>query len=287
MDTLDDHRRQVETGDGTRLSVIDIGSSGGSRRPFVILPAWTNAAIEYRPQIDDFARDHRVIAVDMRGHGESDKPASGYRVSRFAADLRDVLTRLEIDDAVIMGHSMGCSVIWAYLDLYGPDRLAKLVLVDQAATQLIQPWWSDRERLDFGCRDTPESLFDFCAALAGPDGEQVTRELFCGLFTPGFPASDADRIVNEILKMPRAHAAALMLDHATRDWRDVIAQIRLPALVVGARKSVFPAESQMWIASRIPGAKLEIFDEDEGGSHFMCLENPKRFNAIVRAFVGA
>ncbi|HSM40254.1 MAG TPA: hypothetical protein VK862_05850 [Afifellaceae bacterium] len=68
MVTLDDHRRQVETGDGVSLSVIDIDS--GSRRPFVILPVWTNAVIEYRPQIEDFARDHRVIAVDMRGHGE-------------------------------------------------------------------------------------------------------------------------------------------------------------------------------------------------------------------------
>lgn len=281
MVMFEDYRRNVETNDGVSLSVIDIGNG----QPFIILPAWTNAAIEYQPQIDEFARDYRVIAVDMRGHGESDKPQSGYRVSRIAADLRNVLIELEIDDAVIMGHSMGCSVIWAYLDLYGPGRLAKLILVDQAATQLIQPWWSERERLDFGCRDTPESLFDFCTDLAGPDGEQVTRDLFCGLFTANFSAGEAENVVNEILKMPRAHAAALMLDHATRDWRDVIAQIRLPTLVVGAEKSVFPVESQMWIASRIPGARLEIFDEDEGGSHFMCLENPKRFNTIVRSFV--
>ena len=281
MVMLGDHRRKVETNDGVCLSVIDIGNG----QPFIILPAWTNAAIEYWPQIDEFARDYRVIAVDMRGHGESDKPQSGYRVSRIAADLRNVLIELEIDEAVIMGHSMGCSVIWAYLDIFGPERLAKLILVDQAATQLIQPWWSEQERLNFGCRDTPESLFDFCADLAGPDGERVTRDLFCGLFTPSYPAAEADNVVDEILKMPRAHAAALMLDHATRDWRDVIAQIRLPTLVVGAEKSVFPVESQMWIASRIPGAKLEIFDEDEGGSHFMCLENPKRFNAAVRSFV--
>jgi non-heme chloroperoxidase len=283
VEALTKERRSIVTNDGARLSVIDVGHGP----PVVILPAWTNAAIEYWRQIVDFSRDHRVIAVDMRGHGESDKPEHGYRVSRFAADLEGALAELEVRDAVLMGHSMGCSVIWAHLDLYGPIRAANLILVDQAATQLIQPWWSEAERLNFGCRDTPQELFTFCAGLAGPDGERVTRDLFLGLFTPSFPAVDAEAIVGEILKMPRRHAASLMLDHATRDWRDVIAQIRLPTLIVGARQSVFPAESQAWIAKQIPGARLEIFEADEGGSHFMCMENPARFNAIVRDFLRA
>jgi non-heme chloroperoxidase len=274
-------RRSIVTNDGARLSVIEVGRG----RPLVILPAWTNAAIEYWRQIVDFARDHRVIAIDMRGHGESENTEHGYRVSRFAADLEGLLAELEVRDAVLMGHSMGCSVIWAHLDLYGPGRAAKLILVDQAATQLIQPWWSDEERLNFGCRDTAEELFAFCASLAGTDGERVTREMFLGLFTPGFPTDEAEEIVAEILKMPRRHAASLMLDHATRDWRDVIGRIRLPTLVVGARESVFPAESQAWIASQIPGARLAIFEADEGGSHFMCMENAPRFNAVVRNFL--
>jgi pimeloyl-ACP methyl ester carboxylesterase len=274
-------RRSIRTNDGVHLSVIDVGQGP----PLVILPAWTNAAIEYWRQVVDFASDHRVIAVDMRGHGESEKTEHGYRVGRFAADLQNLLDELELRDAVLMGHSMGCSVIWAYLDLYGPERLGKLVLVDQAATQLIQPWWSDGERLDYGCRDRPEDLFAFCASLAGPDGEQVTRDLFLGLFTSSFPKDEAEAIVGEILKMPRRHAASLMLDHATRDWRDVIKQIRLPTLVVGARESVFPPESQAWIANQIPGAQLEIFETRDGGSHFMCLENAGRFNAVVRNFL--
>ena len=278
---LSQQRRRILTNDGARLSVIEVGQG----RPLVILPAWTNAANEYWRQIADFARDHRVIAVDMRGHGEAEKAEHGYRVSRFAADLAGLLAVLEVRDAVLMGHSMGCAVIWAYLDLYGPKGVAQLVLVDQAATQLIQPRWSQAERLDFGCNQTPDELFELCASLAGPDGERATREMFLGLFTTSFPRAEAEAIVAEVLKMPRRHAASLMLDHATRDWRDVIGQIRLPTLVVGARQSVFPAESQAWIAKRIPGARLAIFEADEGGSHFMCMENPARFNALVRDFL--
>lgn len=253
----------------------------------VILPAWSNAAIEYWRQIVDLAADHRVIAIDMRGHGESEKVEHGYRVCRLAADLQDVLINLDLHTAVLMGHSMGCSVIWAYLDLFGDYRASRLILVDQAATQMIQPWWTAEERLAFGCRDTPEDLFTFCASLAGADGERFTSDLFLGLFTPAFDAAEADAIVAEILKMPRRHAAALMLDHATRDWRDAIQRIALPSLVVGARKSVFPPESQAWIADQIPGARLSIFEEEEGGSHFMCFENPEKFNALVREFLDA
>lgn len=274
-------RRTINTNDGAALSVIEAGTG----RPFVILPAWTHSAAEYDRQVEEFARDHRVVAVDMRGHGEAEKVEHGYRVSRYAADLHDLLTALDVEDAVLMGHSMGCSVIWGYLDLYGPGRIAKLVLVDQAATQLVQPWWSAEERLAFGCTQTADELFAFCARLAGPDGARFIGDRFAGMVTPAFPAGEVERVVREIRKMPGRHAAALMLDHATRDWRDVIARIRLPTLVVGARQSVFPAESQAWIARRIPGARLAIFEVDEGGSHFMCLENPAGFNGLVRDFL--
>ena len=274
-------RRSIVTNDGAELSVIDVGQGPH----LVLLPAWSNAAVSYWRQIVDFARDHRVIAVDMRGHGESMKVEHGYRVSRFAADLEGLLTALDVREAVLMGHSMGCAVIWAYLDLYGPRHAAKLILVDQAASQLVQPWWSAEERLSYGCRDSCEELFAFCAALDSAEGERVTRDMFLSLFNSSFPVEDAEAVVSEILKMPRRHAASLMLDHATRDWRDVIGEIRLPTLIVGAHKSVFPAASQAWIASRIPGAQLELFEAEEGGSHFMCMENASRFNAIVRSFL--
>jgi non-heme chloroperoxidase len=280
---LDEHRRTVVTNDGVRLSVIDVGQGP----PLVILPAWSNAAIAYWHQIVEFARDHRVIAVDMRGHGESEKVECGYRVARLAADLEELLVELDVRDATLMGHSMGCSVIWAHHDLFGPQRAAALVLVDQPATQLIQPWWSEKERRDFGCNQTPEELFDLCASLARPDGAQVRQELFASVFSPGFPSSELEPIFAEIAKMPARHAASLMLDHATRDWRDVIGRTRLPTLVVGGRASLFSVDSQAWIAGQIPGARLEIFEEDEGGSHFMVMENPARFNAVVREFLSA
>ena len=110
-------------------------------------------------------------------------------------------------------------------------------------------------------------------------------EILRGMFTPGLPEKELHWIASENLKMPRAAAADLLFDHCLNDWRDVIINARLPALVIGGRKSIFSAESQEWIASVNPNARASIYEEHEGGSHFMFFENPRRFNAEVSAFL--
>ena len=182
---------------------------------------------------------------------------------------------------------MGCAIIWSYLDLFGPERVDALIFVDQPATHLIQPWWSKEEALSYGAVQTAEDILQFAAGVATTDGVDWTLMKYRPLFTKTFPQDEFDWAVLESLKMPRKIAAALFLDHATRDWRDVIARIRLPTLVVAAEKSIFPSVSQEWIADQIPGARLETIAEKDGGSHFMCFENPTRFNAVVRDFLAS
>jgi len=274
-------RRRLTMQDGAELSVIDMGAGPA----IVILPSWSNSAAQYHHQVTDLSADHRVIAVDVRAGGLSAKVDYGLRISRFSADLSEIRDQLGLGRMILMGHSMGCSIIWSYLDLYGDDAVDGLILVDQAPTQLIQPWWSEAEALSYGATQTPQDVFDFAARFAAPDGVEWTWKRYEPLFTATFPRAEYEWAVRECLKMPRALAAKLFLDHAMRDWRDVISRIRLPTLVVGGEKSVFPVVSQEWIARQIPGARLEIFAERDGGSHFMCFENPVRFNAIVRDFL--
>ena len=91
--------------------------------------------------------------------------------------------------------------------------------------------------------------------------------------------------------MPGAYAARLLVDHCSQDWRDVIEHVipklGKPVLVIGgALNTIFPVEAAQWIAAKIPEARLEIFSADEGGSHFMFVENPEKFNAILKSFIG-
>jgi pimeloyl-ACP methyl ester carboxylesterase len=104
-------------------------------------------------------------------------------------------------------------------------------------------------------------------------------------FTETIPKATAEWVLSENLKFPRQHAARLLLDLYAQDWRDVICRITLPTLVLAGESSIFSPLSQRWMADQIPNAQYEYFLTSEGGSHFMWLENPTKFNEIVRKFI--
>jgi non-heme chloroperoxidase len=72
-----------------------------------------------------------VIAIDQRGRGESAKPGFGNKIHRLSKDLRELIIALDFTEVTVLGYSMGCSVIWGYWELFGVDRLAKIILVDE------------------------------------------------------------------------------------------------------------------------------------------------------------
>jgi non-heme chloroperoxidase len=75
-------------------------------------------------------------------------------------------------------------------------------------------------------------------------------------------------IIQCSLRMARKDAATLLLNHGCQDWRDIIPRITLPTLAFAGRASPIPLKSIAWLAKQIPGTQLEIFGEDEGGSHY-------------------
>ena len=272
----------VTTSDGVSLYYLEAGSG----KPILMIPGWSQTAEQFRHQLEGLSDRYRVIAVDLRGHGESDKPDHGYKISRLAKDVRDMIEALDLQEVNILGHSMGSSVIWNYYDLYGPDRLSKLLLIDQMPMITSNPAWSEEEKVASGAIFTPQSLYETINALAGPNGVETTRGFIGNMVTKSIPEADKEWIIERNLRMPRQHAATLLYNHATQDWRDLIPRLDLPTLVVGGRVSVVPWQSQEWIAEQVPGSRLEIFEEEEGGNHFMFIEGHQKFNDIVADFVG-
>jgi non-heme chloroperoxidase len=270
------------TSDGVRLHYIEAGSG----RPLVLIPGWSQSAAQFKYQIAGLSDKYRVIAIDMRGHGDSDKPEYGYRIHRLSADVHEFLVAKNLKDVALGGHSMGCSVIWGYWELFGSDRLSKLVLIDQMPMITANPTWSEAEKVDAGAILDKNSLYDITNSLAGADGVKTSEGFVTGMFTKKYPRDELNWVIQQNLKMPRPYAARLLYDHATNDWRDQIPRINIPTLVVGAKASLVGWKSQQWVSSQIKGSRVEIFEEAEGGNHFMFMENPTKFNAIVREFVG-
>jgi pimeloyl-ACP methyl ester carboxylesterase len=99
--------------------------------PLLLVHGYTADSHDWSWQIPHFVPDHRVIAVDLRGHGASSAPADGYTTGQFAEDLVGLLDHLEVAQVVAMGHSMGGSVVSA-LAVEHPERVAAIVAVDPA-----------------------------------------------------------------------------------------------------------------------------------------------------------
>jgi non-heme chloroperoxidase len=113
----------ITTDDGVRLTLVE----NGSGRPLVLVPGWSQTARQFAAQVEGLADRYRVLAVDIRGHGQSEKPPHGYKIQRLARDLKNVLDALGLEDAAVAGHSMGSSVMWCYWDLFGAHRIGSAI----------------------------------------------------------------------------------------------------------------------------------------------------------------
>lgn len=271
--------RQVTAADGTSIVYRAFGAAGPV---LVLLHGWSQSS---RCWGDDvlaaLARDFRVVAVDLRGHGYSDAPESGYDDREaWAGDVAAVLAAEGVskdDPAVLLGWSYGGLVICDYLAVHGPDAVAGLVLVG-AITSIgrgekggrVGP--SMRAAIPAAMSEDPReavrALGSFGNALTGPaDGKgAVSQALFgASLGTP-----------------PRVRAA---LFDRSQSNDELLASLDLPVLVLhGSADSVVDVSAARHAASLLPRATTSIWD---GVDHGPFVEDPDRFVAEVTAFVTA
>ncbi|SRR5579883_642697 len=274
-------RNTFKTSDDVQLSYI----SAGQGKPIVMLHGWSQSAEQFKDQIPIFAEQYQVIAIDLRGHGESEKVPFGYRISRLAKDVQELIIALQLEKPHLLGHSMGCSLIWSYLDLFGLDGINQLVLVDQSPLVVSRLHWNAQEIAESGAVFTAEQLNTIVHTLEHGNAEELTRNILTSMVTSAMPKEQFEWIVECNLRCPPAIAATLLYNHAHMDWRDQIVRIRNPTLIISGRKSIIPWQSQVWINQSIPNSELECFEADEGGGHFMFIENPKKFNQRVLQFL--
>lgn len=265
---------EFTTSDGVRLYYEEAGEG----QPLILIGGWTMSTEWWRRQMPAFSREMRTIAVDMRSYGRSEKTDRGHRLSRYASDLRELILDLGLNDVVVCGWSMGASTIWAYVDLYGTDRLAGAVFVDQTPKILTDDDWKTGLGTEF-----PLSALDTFLAGIEKDPAAFVEGFIPSLFV--IPPSEEEQawMIEAVQAMPTHHAVEVLRDHCTQDWRDVLDRVNIPALVVtGAQSSLFPPESGSYQAQAMPNARQELFEDS---SHLPFYEEPERFNESVQSFV--
>jgi long-chain acyl-CoA synthetase len=137
---LDLYRREIRVSSDplVRLSAIDV-SPDHPQRTFIFLHGFGGQAEQWHYQLQKFALENRVIALDLRGHGLSDKPNRGYEMTQIQADLDTVLDVLKVSQKfILIGHSFGGAVATEYAVRH-PERVERLVLIASAGEFKLQP----------------------------------------------------------------------------------------------------------------------------------------------------
>lgn len=263
----------ITASDGTRIHYEDQGQG----RPLVLIHGWTFSGRFFDRNVPALAEHARVVTVDLRGHGDSDKPKHGYRIARLAKDLYDLLEALDLHEVTVLGWSLGCPVIWSYLELFGTHRVSAAVFTEQTPRQYYAVDWKYAHAQCFDDASLAALQAQVAANPTGQDPQQVATIM---LTEP--TADERELFLAEMAKCPPFARNAVMGEHTRADWRDLLPTLDLPTLVLVARQDkVFDWRGPAWVGEHVPNARTVFFEDS---SHALFLDEAEKFNQVVAEF---
>ncbi|MFD6061050.1 alpha/beta fold hydrolase [Rhodococcus wratislaviensis] len=265
------------------LRFVDIG--GGP--PVVLVHGLLGSHESWAPQIRRLAKKHRVVAPDLFGHGQSDKPSGDYSLSAHAATLRDLMDHLGISSAAFVGHSLGGGIVMQLSYLF-PERVDRLCLVSsgglgpevslflKAATlpgsELVLPLLAS-DRL----RRTTENILNHLGRLGLPvQPSRSAAETWRSLKTVSDRSSRAAFLAST--------RAVVGLRGQTVSAKQHFSKFEsLPSLLVwGGRDKMIPASHAENLRRVVPHSRVEIFPR---AGHFPQLDEPELFYRVLDQFL--
>lgn len=263
----------------TQIHYQDLGQG----QPVVLIHGWPLSHRMWESQINALtAAGYRCIAYDRRGFGESGRPPGGYDYDTFASDLNDLMTHLDLRDAVLAGFSMGGGEVARYLGRYGSDRVAKAMLLGAVPPFLLKT------------QDNPNgidrSVFDGMI-----EGVRKDRVGFLEQFFPNFYNLDKgyEGVSADLIPFSKwiAWAASplgtqqCIVAFGTTDFRDDLKKITVPTLIAhGDDDRIVPFDVSGKLAhDMISGSRLEVLN---GAPHGFAATHAAELNALMLDFLG-
>lgn len=260
----------AEVGEGVELFYTEHGAGP----PILAIHGWSCDSNDWIWQIPALEPTHRVIAVDLRGHGRSSVPADGYTPRLFAADLTRLLERLDTAPVVAMGHSLG-TVVASTLAVEHPELVSALILVDPVygLPQELMPM-----------------LEATVTAFKEADPVAVAQAAFSLFYTPETPphlpvwhhrrvAGTPPRVIAQTLINLYTGPDAWAVGDATGAY---LSRRRGPVLAFYAEEPRAAVER-----AALPGDGISRVEVWPGAGHFLHQERPGEFNKIVREWLDA
>jgi pimeloyl-ACP methyl ester carboxylesterase len=247
--------------DKARIHYVNYGKGPEA---LVLIHGWTCNLEYWRDQIPDFAKRNRVLAIDLPGHGQSDKPELVYSMDLFARAVDAVLRDAGVERAVLVGHSMGTPVARQFYRRY-PGKTLAIVVVDGA----LRPF-ADKKLMD-----------GFIAQFRGPNYKEAGAGMFAQMAGPNLSAEAQERIKASFLNTPQ-HVIVSAMEGMADDSIWGPDKINLPVLAIMAKSPFYPADIEQQFRNIAPNMEFQMW---EGVGHFLMMEKPKQFNDTVLGFL--
>lgn len=259
-------KQRVTLTTGIDLAYVTAGVADGA--PLVLLHGLSDSWRSWEPMLPWLPAHVRAYAVSLRGHGDSDKPTSGYSTTGLASDIAAFMDAAGIETAVVVGHSMG-SVIARRFAVDFPERVAGLVLEGAIGS--------------FASIPDSEGFAAMIHTLSDPVPAEFVREFQLGTITQPVPREYFERFGQESLKLP-AHVWHAAIDGlAEDDSFEAIAAFTAPTLLLwGDQDAVALREAQEGLLSKLPNSSLLTY---AGTGHAVHWEQPERVAAGLMDFV--
>ncbi len=259
-------KKTVRLANGLTIPYFEQGDRDGI--PVVMVHGYSDSSVSFEPVLRFLPPSIRALAVNVRGHGDADRPASGYGFRDFATDLRLFIDALDLGRVVVVGHSMG-SAIAKYFAIEHPERTRALVLVGAFATM------RDRAAVD--------ELADAVRQLTDPVDPEFVREFQESTITQPVPPEFVDRVVAESLKLPARVWKSVLDGILAYDLEDRLVSIAVPVLAIWGDRDAFCGNDD-WdaLAATLPNVRIELY---AGAGHATHWEHPDRFASDLVSFI--
>jgi len=248
--------------DGVALAYTQ---SGSGKPPLVFLHGWASDHTIFTPQLAHFSQTHRTLAVDLRGHGQSDKPEQNYTMAGFADDVAWLCSRLVVVKPVIVGHGMGGNIALELAARY-PDVATAIVLLDT----VLFPLPGLKEHV----------LLPLEAALRGPTYRETIRQVITGLFLPAADQARKTRLVERAATMPQHVALSAFQNHLiTYDAAASAAACRVPVGYIAATTPMTDLARFRSVCPQLVTSQMVL------AGHFAPVVVPDQVNAMIERFL--